>query len=329
MNDTLFIEGTGDPSLLHPYLNDSSVTRFLKGFKNISLNQNNFSDSKFGPGWAWEDYDGYYSAERSALPIFGNVVTISNPDTLRVIPNYFISNVNRIKKTVNREIDANTFYFDPSRKDTLEIPFIADGNIVKVLLEAELDREISVVQKMPCEEKMILSGILTDSINKRMMQESDNFLAEQLLLLASSTLSDSLNTGTAIEYILKNHLKDLKQPPRWVDGSGLSRYNLFSPEAIVYVLNAIYRDVPKERLFNLFAVGGESGTIADWYPGNPHPYIYAKTGTLGNNHNISGYLNTKSGKTLIFSFMNNHFTNSSSDIKKQMQYVFEWVRDNY
>jgi len=182
---------------------------------------------------------------------------------------------------------------------------------------------------MPCEEKMILSGILTDSINKRMMQESDNFLAEQLLLLASSTLSDTLNTGTAIEYMLENHLKDLKQPPRWVDGSGLSRYNLFSPEAMVYVLNAIHREVPKERLFHLFAEGGESGTISDWYQGNPQPYIYAKTGTLGNNHNISGYLITKSGKTLIFSFMNNHFTNPASEIKQQMQYVFEWVRDNY
>ncbi len=329
LNDTLFIEGTGNPSLLHPYLNDSSVIRFLKGFKNISLNQNNFSDSRFGPGWAWEDYDRYYSAERSALPIFGNVVTISNVDSLLVIPNYFISNVNLIKNTINREIDTNIFYFDPTRKDTLEIPFKADNDVIQTLMEAAIGREISGVQKMPCEEKMILSGILTDSINKRMMQESDNFLAEQLLLLASSTLSDTLNTRTAIDYMLKNHFKDLKQPPRWVDGSGLSRYNLFSPEAMVYVLNAIHGEVPKERLFNIFAEGGESGTLADWYPGNPHPYIYAKTGTLGNNHNISGYLITKSGKTLIFSFMNNHFTNSSSEIKKQMQYIFEWVRDNY
>jgi len=329
LNDTLFIEGTGNPSLLHPYLNDSSVIRFLKGFKNISLNQNNFSDSRFGPGWAWEDYDRCYSAERSALPIFGNVVTISNVDSLLVIPNYFISNVNLIKNTINREIDTNIFYFDPTRKDTLEIPFKADNDVIQTLMEAAIGREISGVQKMPCEEKMILSGILTDSINKRMMQESDNFLAEQLLLLASSTLSDTLNTRTAIDYMLKNHFKDLKQPPRWVDGSGLSRYNLFSPEAMVYVLNAIHGEVPKERLFNIFAEGGESGTLADWYPGNPHPYIYAKTGTLGNNHNISGYLITKSGKTLIFSFMNNHFTNSSSEIKKQMQYIFEWVRDNY
>lgn len=329
VNDTLFIEGTGNPSLLHPFLKDSSVIRFLKGYNNISVNLNNFTDTRFGPGWAWEDYDGYYAAERSGLPIFGNVVTIYKTDTLHVIPGYFRPDVNVIKNPTNREIASNSFYYDPAIKDTLEIPFKTDSFVIQGLLEAAIGREISLVSKMPCKKKMILSGINTDSINKRMMQESDNFLAEQLLLTASSTLSDSLNTDIAIEYMLKTHLKDLKQPPRWVDGSGLSRYNLFSPESMVYVLNAMYKEIPKERLFNFFAQGGESGTIADWYPGNPHPYIYAKTGSLGNNHNISGYLITKSGKTLIFSFMNNHFKNSVSEIKKQMQSVFEWLRDNY
>ncbi|NNL01014.1 MAG: D-alanyl-D-alanine carboxypeptidase [Eudoraea sp.] len=329
MNDTLFIEGTGNPSLLHPFLKDSSAIQFLKSYKNISLNLNNYTDSKLGPGWAWEDYDGYYSAERSALPLFGNVVTIYKNDSLDVVPTYFKSKVKLTKNTTNRELDSNSFYFDPSIKDTLEIPFKTDSLVIRALLEAAIGKEISVVSKMPCEEKMILPGIPTDSINKRMMQESDNFLAEQLLVLASSTLSDTLNTEIAIEYILKNRLKELTPSPRWVDGSGLSRYNLFSPESIIYVLNAMYKEFPKERLFNLFAQGGESGTLADWYPGNPHPYIYAKTGTLGNNHNISGYLITKSGKTLIFSFMNNHFTNPASEIKKQMQSIFEWLRDNY
>ncbi|WP_240473019.1 D-alanyl-D-alanine carboxypeptidase [Eudoraea adriatica] len=329
VNDTLFLEGTGNPSLLHPFLKDSSVIRFLKGYKNISINLNNFTDTRFGPGWAWEDYDGYYAAERSGLPIFGNVVTIYKTDSLQVIPGYFRSNVSLLKNTRNRKIDSNSFYYDPAIKDTLEIPFKTDSLVIQGLLEAAIGREISLVSKMPCKEKKILSGINTDSINKRMMQESDNFLAEQLLLTASSTLSDTLNTQIAIEYMLKTHLKELKQSPRWVDGSGLSRYNLFSPESMVYVLNAMYKEIPKERLFNLFAQGGESGTIANWYPGNPQPYIYAKTGSLGNNHNISGYLITKSEKTLIFSFMNNHFKNSVSEIKKQMQSVFEWLRDNY
>ncbi|MBT8297032.1 MAG: D-alanyl-D-alanine carboxypeptidase, partial [Maribacter sp.] len=91
----------------------------------------------------------------------------------------------------------------------------------------------------------------------------------------------------------------------------------------------LYSNIPKERLFLFFPEGGQSGTLEDWYPGDPNPYIYAKTGSLGNNHNLSGYLITKSGKTLIFSFMNNHFMESSSEIKKRMQGIFERIRDTY
>lgn len=47
-----------------------------------------------------------------------------------------------------------------------------------------------------------------------MMHISDNFLAEQLLIMASSNLSDTLNTNKAIKYILKTDLGDLEQQPR-------------------------------------------------------------------------------------------------------------------
>jgi D-alanyl-D-alanine carboxypeptidase/D-alanyl-D-alanine-endopeptidase (penicillin-binding protein 4) len=91
----------------------------------------------------------------------------------------------------------------------------------------------------------------------------------------------------------------------------------------------MYREVPRRRLFDMFAVGGVSGTLKDWYPGNPVPYIHAKTGTLGNNHCLSGYLMTSSGKVLIFSFMNNHFRQPATEVKQQIQLVLEWVRDHY
>jgi D-alanyl-D-alanine carboxypeptidase/D-alanyl-D-alanine-endopeptidase (penicillin-binding protein 4) len=129
--------------------------------------------------------------------------------------------------------------------------------------------------------------------------------------------------------MLENQLLDLKQPPRWVDGSGLSRYNLFTPESMVTVLSKMYRNVPRQRLFSFFPVGGASGTLKDWYGGNPKPYIYAKSGSLGNNYCLSGYLLTKSGKTLIFSFMNNHFRHPSWEVKKQMEQIFEEIRDTY
>ena len=172
-------------------------------------------------------------------------------------------------------------------------------------------------------------SIPSDTLYKRMLLVSDNFLAEQMLIMASSTLSDTLSSKRMRDYVLDNQLKDLKQQPRWVDGSGLSRYNLFTPTSFVQVLEKLYHDIPQERLFNLFPVGGESGTLKKYCSGGDKPYIHAKSGTVGNNYSLSGYLVTNSGKTLIFSFMNNHYRKPTDEVKKHMQLVFEWLRDNY
>lgn len=322
--DTLFMEGTGDPSLLHPYFKDSTAIHFLKGFKNIALYPHNFQEEKFGPGWAWDDYHYDYSPERSSIPLYGNVVTMHQNDSLTVFPDYFKDQVIPIGYTVNREINRNIFYFDPLRKDTLGVPFITDSTLTRKLLEDLIKRKVTVTDAMPRGEKKTLFGIASDSLYRRMMHESDNFLAEQLLILASSTLSDTLNSLKVRDYVLKNFLTDLRQPPRWVDGSGLSRYNLFSPESMVNVLHRMYRELPKERLFALFPAWEASDPLK-----NPGTRIYAKSGSLSNNYCLSGYLLTKSGKTFIFSFMNNHFKNPSSEIKEEMQAIFEWIHDTY
>jgi D-alanyl-D-alanine carboxypeptidase/D-alanyl-D-alanine-endopeptidase (penicillin-binding protein 4) len=149
------------------------------------------------------------------------------------------------------------------------------------------------------------------------------------MLLVSSTLSDSLSFNRARDYVLKTHLGEMPSPPKWVDGSGLSRYNLVSPESLVYVLGELYREIPEDRLFGIMAKGGERGTLKDWYRDPEGPFLFGKTGTLSNNHNLCGYLKTKSGKTVIFSFMNNHYMKPSALIKNRMQRLLLWVRENY
>ncbi|ALM07436.1 D-alanyl-D-alanine carboxypeptidase [Sediminicola sp. YIK13] len=328
-NDTLYVEGTGDPSFLHPILKDSTVVYFLAKSKNIALHLTNFDDDDFGPGWSWEDYDQYYAPARSPLPLYGNITTISKLDTLRVTPSLFRDSIVLSASDKKRKLHQNIFYFDPSRKDTLEVPFIINTKVTKTFLEKALDREVGLISEMPSGPKDILYGIPSDSLYKRMMHESDNFIAEQLLILASSSLSDTLNGKIARDYILANQLSSLRHPPRWVDGSGLSRYNLFTPESMAVVLQKMYEDLPKERLFRLFPAGGENGTLSDWFRGNPKPYIYAKSGSMGNTYCLSGYLLTNSGKTLIFSFMNNHHKQPSASLKKEMTMIFEMMRDTY
>ncbi len=328
--DTLVISGTGDPTQFHPYFQDSTLYHFLKKHTGpIALYYDHFYEEPFGAGWAWEDYDGAFAPERSALPLYGNVVALSLTDSLNVSPRYFEDKVVLAAYPYRRQQRQNVFFYDPDKRDTVSVPYLTDTTLTRKLLEASLEHPVKKALRFSRKESSQLLGIATDSVLKRMMQESDNFLAEQLLLLVSGQISDSLNSKKARDFFLKMSLSDLADPPRWVDGSGLSRYNLFTPASMVHVLLKLYKQIPRKRLFELLPAGGMSGTLEDWYPGDPEPYVFAKSGTLGNNYNLSGYLITRKGKTLIFSFMNNHFRTPTQEIKLQMQEYLEWLRDTY
>ncbi len=327
--DTITIQGTGDPSFLHNYFKDSTALKKVANFAKVKLIIDNSTDKRFGPGWAWEDFDSYFSAERSAFPMYGNVVTVQNEDSILVQPSYYQEKLRITDDFYGRKEFSNEFYFRKDRKRTTEIPMMIDATLITNLWNAIAPNKVVLQQPTETKPTQVAYSIPSDSLYKRMMEVSDNFLAEQILVLASSTLSDTLSSSRVRKYMLANELKDLSQPPRWVDGSGLSRYNLFSPQSFVEVLTKLYQKIPQERLFHLFPVGGENGTLKDWYAGKNKPYVFAKTGTVGNNHNVSGYLLTNSGKVLVFSFMNNHFKKTNSQIKQQMQQVFEWLRDRY
>ncbi|WP_369048032.1 D-alanyl-D-alanine carboxypeptidase/D-alanyl-D-alanine-endopeptidase [Tenacibaculum sp. UWU-22] len=328
--DTITIQGTGDPSFLHPYFNDSTALKKTKKFKNVHLIINNISDKRYGPGWAWEDFDAYFSAERSAFPMYGDVITISKKnDSLKIYPSYFKNKVTLTDNFYGRDEYKNNFYYAKNRTKETEIPILIDSALIANLWNNIAPNKVSIINNHKQPLSKIAYSIPRDSLCKRMMELSDNFLAEQILILASSTLSDTLSSKKAIQFMLANQLKTLEQKPRWVDGSGLSRYNLFTPKSFVTVLTKMYKQFSKKRVFNLFPIGGKSGTLKSWYKGNPSPYIYAKSGTLGNNYNLSGYLVTNSGKVLVFSYMNNHFLHQTKDVKKQMQATFEWLRDTY
>ncbi|MEX0360900.1 MAG: D-alanyl-D-alanine carboxypeptidase, partial [Allomuricauda sp.] len=69
-NDTLYFEGTGDPSLLHPYFKDSTAIDLIQKHNTVFWYPHNATEDRYGPGWAWEDFDTYFSPEKSALPLY-------------------------------------------------------------------------------------------------------------------------------------------------------------------------------------------------------------------------------------------------------------------
>ena len=74
---------------------------------------------------------------------------------------------------------------------------------------------------------------------------------------------------------------------------------------------------------------GPDSTVEEWEDPTTEPFLFAKSGSVGNNYNLSGYVKTKSGKLLIFSFMNNHFRVSSSEIRETIYATMKNLYENY
>ena len=178
------------------------------------------------------------------------------------------------------------------------------------------------------EEAELIYSMPKDTVLQAMMQRSDNFLAEQLLLQAGMWLTDTLDARIAIDTLQTYLDAVLPDTVAWVDGSGLSRYNMVTPRSIVQLWRQLINIYGRERLLSLLAVGGKYGTIANWYAADP-PFIYGKTGTLRHNHVLSGFLLTKSGKTLVFSYMHNHYNSGSTPVKEEMEQVLYKIREKY
>jgi len=90
------------------------------------------------------------------------------------------------------------------------------------------------------------------------------------------------------------------------DGSGLSGHDLVTPRSLTTLL--VF--ATKQKWFDGFRaslpVGGVDGTLASRFvaPGSRlQGKVFAKTGTLGESRDLSGYLTAASGKTIVFSVL--------------------------
>ena len=145
--------------------------------------------------------------------------------------------------------------------------------------------------------------------------------------MAGRMVTGRLNEQEAINHLLQNDLKGLPQTPRWVDGSGLSRYNLFTPKDFVWVLDKMQSEFGMDRIKVLFPHPG-AGTLRSFSPADSLR-IYAKTGTLTGVNALSGFVYTKKNHWLIFSILVNHHMQSSAVIRKKMEEFLTEVIEKY
>jgi len=351
-NNNLTIYPSGDPTFLNSEFQFQPLLKQLRSFKNISINNNSWVSDALGNGWAWNDYNESYMAERSSFPVYGNLITFSlkgniidpdvkiinllskehsessiqfNSETKAVLSKKFI---------IERSNETNDFYIKDANSTFTKksIPFHTDLEFISELLKDTLKlddifffRSTSPNYKLP--KTFTIHSQPSDSLFKPMMYRSDNFFAEQTLLMASNEHLGYMSDEKIIDTLLRSDLKDIPQKPKWVDGSGLSRYNLFTPQSFVYILNKMKNEFGWERLKNILPTGG-TGTLSSYYK-KDSGFIYAKTGTLSNNCALSGYIITKKGKFLIFSVLANNYMSGATPIRKAVEKFLLEIREKY
>ncbi len=311
-DDSLIFCGTGDPSFLNPgTCHSPAIIDFLRNFQGqLYLADNPLYAPPLGPGWAWSDYRYSYSAERSSFPVYGNYFTVLRSQTGKttVTPGFFKKYFWQADSTdrtmLLREWQSNRLEYAPARNlmrpEEWQVPFKTSLTLAAELLQDTLKKRVEPLPGLTVNRQnaRIVYSVRTDSLCKTMMQESDNFISEQLLLMCAWVLTDSLKPEAAIRFMLATRLNDLPDRPVWVDGSGLSRYN---------------RTTPRNN----------------WYQAsdNQKPYIFAKTGTLSNNHCLSGFLITRKNRVLIFSFMNSNYVQPVNGLRREMEIILKTIHD--
>lgn len=340
-NGAIIIQPTGDPTLLHPDFKEQPIAIWLKNSnKSIYINSNNWKDQPLGYGWSWDDYNAAYMTERSALPVYGNIIkwtqvnepsktepfVYSEPEVNWKV-NFNPEKTNQFKVTRNR--DANIYTISEGREmvKSVELPFYTDG--IAAALELLKDTVYKTIQ--PTEENIngyqTLFSQASDTMYRLMMLRSDNFFADQTLLMAANEKTGVMNTAKIIDSLLHHQLKEFPQKPNWVDGSGLSRYNLFTPQDFVWLLKKMKDEFGWKRISHILATGNE-GTLKNYYTAL-NGKIFAKTGTLSGHVALSGFMTTSHNRQLIFSVLVNNHQTSATAVRRAVEKMMMQVYNKY
>ena len=193
---------------------------------------------------------------------------------------------------------------------------LACGHLLKTALT---EKGIHVPDKIvsgtvPSDARSIakhLSPPLTD-ILRLMNKPSDNWIAELVFKTIGAEVMGEPGTWKKGREAIAEFLGEIMDEPpihRFVDGSGLSRYNLLNAELLTRLLVDIYHnfEVMPEFLASL-PIAGVDGTLKNRMQGvSAEKVLRAKTGTLSGVSALAGYTVTADDEVFAFGILISHY----------------------
>lgn len=302
------------------------------------------------PAWNWDEFQSSYASFPAVLSVNANLGAVSirpgNPGgplvvdaTAPVSPFQIINDSTTLgggsapTLYLERTLDGRSLRLSGGipRDSSPAIRSIPLGQPVEywgaVLLEELRSAGVEVTGDLRLERRREQGAVLLGSVEgariadvvSRCNQESDNFLAESLYLLAAADRFGTANYRGA-QRLEDEYWKKIGVSGREFiagDGSGLSRKNAITARAFCELLRE-RRDV--EWFVDSLPVSGRSGTLRYRLADRN---VRAKTGTLDGVSGLSGYVRAASGKTIVFSVMANNYTGSASPIRQRIDAMVE------
>lgn len=158
-----------------------------------------------------------------------------------------------------------------------------------------------------------LSQLMADTL-----KPSDNLYADSLYLHAAAKIHGAPLNWRDAQPVVKKFLEeqtgiDLKNAV-FTDGSGLSRYNLVTPEQTISLLKFLYQRFPMSyEYIAALPISGRDGTLQKRFKiPTQQGFVRAKTGTMTGMNSLSGYLYASNGHTIAFAMYINRLPGKSA-----------------
>jgi serine-type D-Ala-D-Ala carboxypeptidase/endopeptidase (penicillin-binding protein 4) len=309
---------------------------------------NTFDDTGLGAGWAWDDLAASYATsvgalqfnENTAQVIFTPGAAAGEPAHAVISPGYATVTLRNLIFTApsgapplmtlrpaprgaaveargtiglnapavvrNVSVENPTLYFLAAMRDGL----IANGIDVRGA-PVDIDDMANAPSRQEGTVVLTHRSPPLSRLAETMMKWSQNLYAETLLktLGAQATGAGSVEAGRAAVNVTLQAWGIPAGHVQMTDGSGLSRYNLITSDALVMVLTRVYRDEHLRGAFErALPIAGVDGTLAKRMKGTKAAAnVRAKTGSLSNARAIAGYVRTAEGEALAFSIIANNY----------------------
>jgi len=183
-----------------------------------------------------------------------------------------------------------------------------------------VDRQVTQWNQSPQVDSLftVLSVPLKE-IMPAIMKPSQNQIAEVFLRTLGLERA-GVGTADSGRRVVERQFAAWQIPPDAFivrDGSGLSRSDLISPEAIVSILEVMRHSPNFQVFYESLPIAGVDGTIRTRMRDTPaQGNLRAKTGTLSMVRSLSGYVRTPDGRLLEFSMLCNNWTTPQAAVDR-------------